>query len=206
VCDGQILWTRHLVGKKARVTRRDVHDILTAAKKAGNHPQNVLVADLGLGGLPALLASLERSMKFRSVKKVSSQDRTFSEIEGTWNDELLKRFQGNSGQLPAHIPDTVRIYLDPVRLFPRRILYLKRHPTRNFSRKMVVLDFSNILLNADANISDEEFQFIPDEKEPLADITSAYLRQLEGIPQQGAAPAGLPNQPIPNGGNGAPKP
>ena len=101
-------------------------------------------------------------------------------------------------ELPGHVPDTVRIYLNQDNLFPRRILYLKRHPTKNSSHKMVVLDFSNIFLNA--KIPDEKFQFIPDDSEPQVDITSEYLRQLEGIPRQSAALPGSPNQPTPVGG------
>ncbi len=50
------------------------------------------------------------------------------------------------------------IYLDPDNgLFPRRIVYLKRHATRDFSRPMVTVAFSDIVLNGP--VDETRFEF-----------------------------------------------
>ena len=52
VSDGEFLWTRHQIGKKTRVSRRNIRQILEAAMARGNRPPDILVAQLGLGGYP----------------------------------------------------------------------------------------------------------------------------------------------------------
>jgi hypothetical protein len=205
VCDGQVLWTRHKIGRKDRITRRDVNEIVKAlgrnrdqitsqdvnqilnVAQSRGYNRNSLVGELGLGGLPALLASLEKSMRFNVVRKEQIQGKPYTVIEGSWNAAMMRRFKANSkskDRLPQHIPDSVRIYFDQYNL-PRRILYLKRHPTKNYSRPMVTLDFDNIVLNAP--VKDEEFYYVPPDGVPQKDITDAILKQLQSpsAPQSG---------------------
>jgi hypothetical protein len=68
------------------------------------------------------------------------------------------------------------LYFDRDTLFPRRILYLKRHPVRDFSRPMLTLDFVNVLL--DAPVDELAFHFEPPEGIVPNDITELYLKQL----------------------------
>ena len=61
VCDGQFLWTRHQIGKSITATKRDVKRVLkelaSLSRTTGPVPQpGQFEADLGLGGLDALLA------------------------------------------------------------------------------------------------------------------------------------------------------
>jgi hypothetical protein len=181
VCDGQILWTRHEIDETPRITRRDVRKILNAAQANPNLPESVLVAELGLGGLPALVASLEKSMSFHSVREESVDGTPYTVVDGSWNMQSLRRFgvtQPNSKQpLPRHVPDAVRIYFEKRTDFPRRVLYLKRPAAKNYLRPMVTLDFLEVVLDAD--VSDETFQFQPDEDVLQVDVTNTYLKQLQ---------------------------
>ena len=209
-CDGQVLWTRYLVNEgldpkskpTPRITRRDVQLILNTVAKSGNVPQNLLVSELGLGGFPALLAALEMNMKFD--RQEPAEDGKLLMISGTWKDEFLGRLPKlpeKPDRLADYIPDAVRVYLDHENLFPRRILYLKKHLTRNQMLPMVSVDLVEVTLNGP--VKEEDFQYIPPEGVSPVNVTEDYLRRL--IPQQPApqAAAGQPPQagaPTPPGG------
>lgn len=210
VCDGQLLWTRYLLedgGSKEsgesqaepHITRRDVRRILDAAAKSGNIPENILLAELGLGGLPSLLASLESSLVFNEQEETA--DGKYLVVSGTWKQQLRERLPANSDdneRLPPHIPDAVRVYFDRENLFPRRILYLKRPVGRDYLRPMVSVDFVEVTLNAP--VSGELFQYVPPDKVFPIDITSQYLQRLIA-PQssQTNAPAQQPALPQKSG-------
>lgn len=204
VCDGQVLSTSTTIQRlpsqqegdaapkiektpqNTRVTRRDVGQILEAASRGDSVPRILLMAELGLGGLPALLASLERSMTFdRASDQALDNGREFKVIQGRWNKESQQRWQailGSRGEeLPIYVPDAVRIYLDSENLFPQRILYLKRHPERKNLRPMVSLDFVQVQFNV--GINDSDFDYEPPDGVNSEDVTNEYLRQL--IPAAG---------------------
>jgi hypothetical protein len=184
VCDGTILWTRHIIGAKPRITRRDVRQILNAAKS--NDAQTILSAELGLGGLPALLASLERSMTFTIQRDEEINGKKFIMLEGAWNEAYLERFRriSKSEQLPDHVPDAVRVYLESDIYFPRRIAFLKRSANKGELKEMVELDLVDIVLNA--QVDESKFDFVPPDGTFPVDITNAYLQQLSAA----APPAG----------------
>jgi hypothetical protein len=185
---------------KPRVTRRDVRAILSAAKGSKGAPEDVLTAELGLGGLPAILASLEKTMDFTSVGQEDIRGKVLTVIDGTWKpgqrDKLLAA--ANSGldekqrtkKLPMHIPDSVRVYLDPENgMFPRRIVYWKQHPERDYSFPMVTIAFSDIVLNGP--VDEKSFEFDAPEGVTPDDITARYTEMFK--PRQApttAAPAG----------------
>ncbi|HUE13589.1 MAG TPA: hypothetical protein VMR25_05455, partial [Planctomycetaceae bacterium] len=177
VCDGTILWTRHQIGSQTRVTRRDVRQILNASKSGGE--PNLLAVELGLGGLPALLASLERSMKFDSLTQEEVNGKKFVVIAGAWNDAALQMFKSTTGgRQTAHIPDAVRIYFEPEILFPRRIDFLKKHTSPDETEVLVELDFLDIVINA--ALDEHQFEFTPPNGIRTVDVTNDYLRQLKG--------------------------
>jgi hypothetical protein len=239
VSDGQVLWTRHIIGaaeeaeakdgdtpstaepqaaesaptteapppgqlpatnstetKKqdnVRITRRDVGKIRKAGLENPNVPERVLIVELGLGGLPALLASIEDNMQFSTVHEEQIDGQSVTVIEGTWTQASFERFGGKSAnqRLPDHIPEKVRIYFDSATLFPRRILYLKQDLVRSFFRPMLTLDFVNVAL--DGPIDEMAFHFEPPEGVIPNDITELYLKQLAaGAPKfepvEGAEP------------------
>lgn len=178
-----------------RITRRDIAKIRKAAAENQNVPERVLTVELGLGGLPALLASLEESIQFNTVQEERIDSQVFTVVEGGWTLESLQKFnsQDPNARLPDHVPERVRLYFDGDTLFPRRIQYLKRDAVRSFFRPMLTLDFVNVLL--DGPIDEMAFQFVPPEGVLANDITELYLRQLAAgakrfeTPSDGQPPA-----------------
>jgi hypothetical protein len=203
VCDGQVLWTRHDIktGDKGadqpQITRRDVREILKAAQKNGRVPISSLVADLGLGGLSGLLAAFESDMTFKKEVTAENIDgRPVLTIEGSWNDEYLKRFGASEKkkdarpELPLFIPDVVRISFDKETEFLRRIVYLKALPGRSVLQPMLTVDFLKPVFNGP--VSENDFQFTPPDRPSPVDITQLYLQRLLPPP---SAPGAKPDAP-----------
>lgn len=192
VCDGKVLWSRQKIGSDARITRRDVRQILQALKAAKPGPESALAAELGMGGIPALLASLEQTMDFNRQSTEIIDEKPFTVIHGSWKQEVLARFQAPnataSGALPDYIPERVRIYFDS-QLFPRRILYLKRQSNNKY-RPMVSLSLVKVVLNEPVN--DKDFVFVPPDDVFQDDITKQFLQRITGAPAQ--PPASTPQQ------------
>ena len=195
VCDGQILWTHQTIGAEERVTRRNVRQILTAASSAGKTPQNLLTAELGLGGLPGLLAGIQKSVQLEKQWEQDVNGQTFVVIEGGWKKSFRAKFLGEDADekqlLPAFVPDDVRIYFEQESLFPRRILYLKRAESGT-RRPMVTLDFVEV--QWDVELAEDAFNYTPPEKVARQDVTQAYINRF-APPKQDATsetPAGQP--------------
>lgn len=210
VCDGRVLWTELTVGKKnskqggqirkkprIRITRRDVREILAATEENGVIEPHVLEAELGLGGLQALLASFEKKMVFGPVKQEKIGDVSFVVIQGAWNEEFLNAFQppnqnSPAGQtrLPNHVPDFVRIHFDRKKLFPRKIQYFKKHSTREFYLPVVTLKFVNVVLNA--RVEKGDFDYAPPEGVfDVNDITKQYTAGIKAAAARRKAAAKL---------------
>ena len=181
VCDGQVLWTRQTIAGTPTITRRDVRQILRAATSGPKDMEQMLVAELGLGGLPALLASLDEHMIFDVPRQESIDGKTLIVIDGTWHPEFLERWRQASLRakvLPDHMPNAVRVYFEDRNLFPRRILYLKQPPERDDLVPMVTLDFVDVVLNAP--VSDDAFYFVPPDGVVQEDVTNQFLQRLRG--------------------------
>lgn len=201
VCDGTTLFTQQKIGLIVQATRRNVPKILKEMKqlasKSGPRPRpDQFEADLGLGGLDALLGSLEQTMSFTVRREQTFQNRPFIIIEGTWNATFLETLtdddaQDSSDELPEYVPDRVRIYIDKATQFPHRIVYLKRAANRGVLRPMVSLEFRSVQLNAP--LADASFAFKPDPGVRVQDITDEFIRQIRqaqaGGTAAGAAPA-----------------
>jgi len=188
VCDGQILWTWHRIGTVQRVTRRNVRQILSARESNGRTDHNTLITELGLGGLPGLLASIQQSVLLDKQWEQSAGDRTLVVIAGGWKDSFRNRVAPSETPdkaLPQWVPDRIRVYFEQDSLFPRRILYLKRDAA-NILHPMVKLDFEEVEWNGD--LDNEQFTFIPPAKVVAEDITQAYIKQFSKQPPAAAAP------------------
>lgn len=190
VCDGNLLWTEQSIGTTGggeptvQVSRMVIGDVRAAAADSGDTTEALLLAGLGMGGVPALLAALERSMVFEALKSDEADGRAFSVIQGRWNDEYLARFGGTGGRpLPNFVPDRVRIYIDEETLFPTRILYLKQVPGdqgASGERKyhsMLSLEFSEIVL--DGPVSEEDFRYVTPTDVETRDRTREILDLIE---------------------------
>jgi hypothetical protein len=179
VCNGTILWAIYQVGHETRITRRDVSQILNASKTNGQI--NFSTVELGLGGLPALLASLDRWMKFESVTqeeiKTKTSSKKFAVLAGAWKDVCLKELLNKMSKqhLPEHVPDAVRIYLEPDSLFPRRVAFLKRRGTQ--LEPLVELDLFDIVLNGP--LDEHQFEYSPPDGARPVDVTTEYVLQLQ---------------------------
>lgn len=203
VCDGQILRTRREIGQAGgaanpaaealdetarstiQVTRRDIQQILRATQHRQQVPEAVLAAELGLGGLPALLAAIEKSMTFDAIRTEEFEERKYRVIQGKWSDEFAATLQqqlrtGVPG-MKQFIPDRVRIYLDDENLFPGRILYLKESSDdgeRRTYRPLLSLEFRDVVINAPVDPDTFRYQAPPGVDE--VDETKEYLKLIEG--------------------------
>ncbi|MGC1272287.1 MAG: hypothetical protein WBC44_01165 [Planctomycetaceae bacterium] len=195
VSDGEVLWTIYDVGPKLRITRRDVNQILAATD--GAQAKATELAELGLGGLPALLASIERSNDFQPTQTATIEGRKFYVLQGVWKPEVRQQFQAKAQLLPAptteprplppHVPDLIRVYLDSETLFPYRIRYLKQIEAAPGAEPapILTLDFRDIVVNA--SLDPSEFRYTPPAEAEVADITSFYLQKIKDT--AGNAPA-----------------
>jgi outer membrane lipoprotein-sorting protein len=192
VCEGDILWTVYDTGTAPKVTRRDLKQILAATKEA--ETKSTWLNELGLGGLPALLAAVEGSIDFKPTMKTVIEGRNFYVLEGSWKPAVRQQFEAQLQQspsppngpkmLPNHVPELVRVFLDAETLFPYRIRYLKQSPAAGEEpRPLLTLDFSGIVVNA--SIDAEEFRYSAPEGAQVMDVTTQYLDQLKAQPTQG---------------------
>ncbi len=207
VCDGEILYTRHIIGEEIQLTRRNVREILEAARASQTATADLFIAEMGLGGLPGMLAALEQAMTFDVLKDDTLDDKSVWMVQGTWNQQYRDRWlqgpgqpPGSDGQpgareLPSLIPDLVRIFLDRKTGFPLKIEYRKKVPGRNHTRAMLTLAFREIELNG--AIDDSEFTFIPPETPIPIDLTPFYKERIrlavQSAGQKTQAPTDAPD-------------
>lgn len=106
VCDGEILYTRHMVsgpedaegnaqstkGNSTRLTRRNVKEILALAEEHGVPAIDGLEAEMGLGGLAGLLAALQKTMVFDVLQDETIDDQNVWMIQGKWTQEMFDRW------------------------------------------------------------------------------------------------------------------
>ena len=194
VCDGEVLWTRMEIdlgrkrsvkeGKDITITRRNVAEIMSAARKIGDQKiETSLIASMGLGGLPGLIASIEENMKFSSIKEDTLREQPVLVIQGTWTDSYASKLRagqqrqgGGSSLLPVYVPDSVRLYFDRETGFPHRIEYRKKVPGRDVQRPMVTLDFLDVALNQPINNS--EFDYEPPAGTQPQELTKFFVDRL----------------------------
>ncbi len=188
VCDGDLLWTERRVNKTVRLTRQDVSQILQAVQKSPAIQQDVLIAELGLGGIASLLASLERNMAFAAPETETVDGEPLRRLEGQWNEGSQARFKAIpqlAKGLPAHIPDAARVYFDRNDV-PRRIQYLKKDAKQDVMRPMVTIDFVDMEWLTEADVKPADFEFKKPEGVYEKEVTQEYLKLLQ--PQPAGAP------------------
>ncbi len=202
VCDGDVLWTSTQIDagrkpgrkdkKEQSLVRRNVTQILEAARKHGEQAEARTIAELGLGGIPGLLAAMEQDMTFTDMKEDTFREHPVVVIQGTWTDAFAARFQNpqqqpKSALLPPFVPDSVRISIDRETGFPLRFQYLKKLPGREKQRPMLTFEFHDVAFNQP--IDNSEFAYeAPSGLQPL-ELTKHYLDRLDAVPK---SPAGSP--------------
>lgn len=187
VCDGERLWSLMELPGSQRITRRDVRQILAAVEQSQLPPEKATIIDLALGGLPAFLSSLQRSLHFHSVERKQQDEQELIVLSGTWNDELAAQLgkDAKKPKYPPHIPEAVRLYLAADSLFPVRLVYLKRHDQE--LKMLVDLRFRQI--EFDGPVDERLFAFTPPDSTEPEDITREYLQLLQTADKTQSAPA-----------------
>lgn len=191
ICDGKDLWSLLKVGETTRVTHRDVQQIKAAASSSRNIADVILTAELGLGGLTALVASLERTMLFDAVKDEADSKRIV--VQGRWKPEIAARWpKTKDNQLPDYVPDLVRVWIDPQQQFPVKLIYVKRvlEQDKRVYRPMITLNFKNVVF--DGAVDERDFTFEPPENVVPEDITRQFLDRMKKSAEEAAAPAAAP--------------
>lgn len=191
VSNGDKLWTERRINDVTRLTVQDVREILDKAgvKTSEVHPKNLIVAEMGLGGITSLLASLERTMNFGKPEKVVVDGEELYRVDGEWNENFTAQMKGNpqlARGLPEYVPDGARVYFDNDD-FPRRIQYLKKQPNIDAMRPLVTLDFMDVEWLTDADVNPKEFEYSPPERVYPEDVTKNYVDLLQGGSPAGSA-------------------
>lgn len=190
VSDGSVLWSRWVNGPQKQLTRRNIREIVDAVNDVPNYSATQSLQDLGVGGLQTLMSQLQVGMEFSTVQEQQVGDVTLLVLAGRWNQKTRKEVFGledPEAPLPGYIPDFVRLYVDAKASLPRRIQYLKKHPSPEVKkvRPVVTLDLKNIRLNE--GVSDEMFTFDRGEEDNIkeVDLTAQVIDAIKQI----AAPA-----------------
>ncbi|MBD3672585.1 MAG: hypothetical protein HUJ26_03570 [Planctomycetaceae bacterium] len=191
VSNGEVMHSSYQVGDDLQVSRRDVVQIMDTIEKYPYLGIDLVKARLGLGGLPALLSSLETSLAFDDYQVETINEKQFLKIAGGWTPQLIAQMKPPGSPedtpLPAYIPDRVHVYFDEENYFPRRVLYLKQ--VGEGFQPMLTLDFVNIRQNV--AVSADDFLFYPPEGAVSQDITQSIIQgiiQAHNQSQQSKSP------------------
>ncbi|WP_437228066.1 hypothetical protein SH661x_000702 [Planctomicrobium sp. SH661] len=207
VCDGQVLHTRRQISEvkpaltstvapQVELSRRDIQKIRREAMVIKDSTQGEALADalraaeVGIGGLPAVLASLERSMIFAAVRPETVEGREFLVVQGHWKADRRERlFAGlgaAGGQMAGFMPDLVRIYIARDTLFPEKFLYLKKASKDSKTyRPLVAVEFRNVVL--DQPIPERMFVYVAPPGVEEKDDTAAFLEGMRQTVEPSAA-------------------
>ena len=185
ISDGQVSWRTLKVGEQESIERCNLQAVRDAIADEPRLERANWRTDLGIGGLKSMLASFEKLMDFSEVTEKNIDGKDFLVITGRWNAKSLseKIIPGETqakGPVPGYVPDYVRIYFDSRTKFPRRLLYLKRHPSdAQRWRPIVTVDFTDVVLNAPVDAS--SFQYTPPENSVPTDTTPQFIGRLKEV-------------------------
>ncbi|WP_437187220.1 hypothetical protein SH668x_000609 [Planctomicrobium sp. SH668] len=204
VCDGQVLHTRRQISDaksniasteipQIELTRRDIQKIRREAIGLKESLQGAALndalqaAEVGIGGLPSVLASLERNLTFDAVKSETIEGREYLVVQGRWkkdrHDQLFSGMGSARSQVAGFLPDLVRIYVARETMFPEKFLYLKQVPKdKSAFRPMLAIEFKNVEL--DQPIAENLFVYVAPPGMEEKDDTAAFL---EGMRQTAEA-------------------
>lgn len=193
VSDGQILHTRRQItdaavdSKKStpptiELSRRDLNKILRETQLHLDQPDAVRAAEIGIGGLPAILASLERTMIFEAVRDEVQDGQPVWVVQGSWNPEEENRLVGGLGglatQIQQFLPDRVHVVFNKETYFPQKFQYLKRiSEERNTFRPLLTVSFSNAVF--DESIPAQRFSYIPPPGMEERDETAMFIDAIQ---------------------------
>jgi hypothetical protein len=199
VCDGQVLHTRRQISPanaaltstetpEVELTRRDIQTIrreALALKQA--HPESdtaamLQQAEIALGGLPAVLGSLEQCFVFDSKRTDTQDGQELVIVQGHWREDrrnsLLAGIGGAGKQLAGFMPDLVRVSFVRSSLFPIRLEYLKfASSDQKSARPLLTVDYSHVVL--DQPVSDALFTYVAPAGLEERDETATFVELMQ---------------------------
>ena len=187
VCNGTTLWTYRKLPNGESLSKVDAVRAITALDKAaGKLPPEAIASSPALGGLGRLMRGLNSTFVFTSVVPGQLGGEPVWKLEGGWKPAQLARLLPKQKEaiekgrtpdltrLPAHLPDSVALYLGQKDCFPFRIDYLRSVP-RSSPRCLIGLEFFE--LNFSGPIDSGQFLFTPGNL-PIIDRTEEFVRSL----------------------------
>ncbi len=210
ICDNNVLHTEKTIGRVGatdpkdldqQFTRRDVQKILTATQKAENQPVAFQAAELGIGGLPAMLASIDRCMVGKRITEEEFDGQICRVFHGVWDQAVLTKYdaalQDAKAGLVPFFPDKVQVFFAAESLVPVKFVYLKNHLDESAKvtgeRTLMILELRNVKL--DGPVSPTAFQFVLPSKREEIDRTNEFLELIQ------QADAALKGAPVPASGS-----
>ncbi len=192
IADGSELWVRRDLITKPTIQRVELNKVLAYEKQHKPEGSPLINHLVGLGGLPRLIRSLDRSFLFNTVASTKLNDLDVYVLRGVWRNEVLARLlpdqkaailagkSANLVELAEQVPDEVVLYLGRDDLFPYRIEFL-RTPVAQKARRgesplatkiLLVTEFYDVQLNQ--FIDSSVFNFDPGATDVI-DWTPNYL-------------------------------
>lgn len=181
VCDGQVLWTERQIsglpvdpsdedstGIETDVVRRDIDLIRDALANSPQTFEHVLAAEIGVGGLPSLLAGLQSAFEFRAK---ATEDQSVI-LVGRWNADARDRLN-LSGASPR-VPTEVEIRIDPSSPVPEQISYIRSNGETR--QELLSIRFSDVRIGGP--IDDRLFAYSPPDG---IDVTNQTLKVVERV-------------------------
>jgi hypothetical protein len=185
VSDGRHLWTRENLSRGTVLSRIDLRRVRTALEQSASGEADKVEPSLQnwvvMGGLPRLLSSLHAQFQFDSVVPSQLSSTPVWEVEGHWKAEVLQRmkqrFAGQGGELPPHLPDSVKLVLGRDKifpLFPYEVQYLRESGSGQ-AVPIVTLQLRQVTRRVQMDNSQFEYQR---GDQTVIDRTDAFLQQV----------------------------
>ena len=187
VCTGTTFWTYRKLPDGESLSKVDAVRAITALEQAaGRLPCEAIASSPGLGGLGRLMRGLNARFEFTSVVADQLGGLPVWKLCGGWRPAELVRLlpkqkaaleKGRPPDLtalPAHLPDSVVLFLGQEDNFPFRIDYLRSVP-RSPPRCLMGLEFFE--LNFNGPIDSGQFLFTPSNLE-IIDRTEEFVRSF----------------------------
>jgi hypothetical protein len=193
VCDGRYLWKYEKIHDTEQLKRTDLLRLDQALEEQGKTKHLDGIAwPHRMGGLPKLLAGLDRTFDFRLVEQTNLHHVKSWRLIGSWKPDLLGALLPGQSEtieagkladlrgLPPHLPYYVVLFLGQDDGFPYRIEYRRQDQLRTGAageaedRTLVSILFHEVNLNL--HVSADSFVYNPGDLEPVDDTKACIQR------------------------------
>lgn len=188
ICDGQVLWTAREVrglpendkdaadrdesplppGTELFVSRRDIDLISNALTDSEQTVEQVLAAELGVGGLPSLLAGLEWAFAYQT----STLENGRLVFTGRWKSEIRQKLAFPEGK---RLPSQVEVVVQPDVPVPERVTYYNVDDGE--LAPILQMQFSEISFGDE--IAAERFRYTPPSGVEVTNLTPGVISGIE---------------------------